>query len=223
MSLESRFLRTDISRVSAPPRYHIMVSFLAYTSIFALLPLLYLLQRYRREKTSIMHPAKKQKTSENESASTQEQKPESSTPHMKAPYARDVCIIDLCSADDTDLLQQETITAHEYICMAYPHFACEAVNRESDEPMDEDDAKYEEDFDKNEHILLEPAKDHPDHKWVMMWGAYKDFLDYRKRSKYCDLDMLRMHISNDHHGYGLQELMENQIHPNSQACRKQLC
>jgi len=45
----------------------------------------------------------------------------------------------------------------------------------------------------------------------MMWEGYKTFLDYRRRSNYCDPDNFGMYIYNDFHGWGLQELMENQV------------
>jgi hypothetical protein len=34
-------------------------------------------------------------------------------------------------------------------------------------------------------VMLELAKGHPDHKWVIMWKGYKMFMDYCRRSNYC--------------------------------------
>ncbi len=76
---------------------------------------------------------------------------------------------------------------------------------------DEFDEWYREGFDaeSNDGVILEPAKDHPDHKWTIMWKGYKMFMDYRRRSNYCSPDRFDMYIYNDFEGWGYQELIEN--------------
>jgi hypothetical protein len=73
--------------------------------------------------------------------------------------------------------------------------------------------KYQKDYEEAAKggVILEPAKDHPDWKWTILWEGYKTFSDYQRRAKYCDPDNFSMHIYNDFQGYGLQELMENMV------------
>lgn len=58
-------------------------------------------------------------------------------------------------------------------------------------------------------VLLEPAKDHPEHKWCIMWEGFRMFMDYKRRSNYCCPDRFGMYIYNDFEGWGYQELIEN--------------
>ncbi|KAF1917120.1 hypothetical protein BDU57DRAFT_548681 [Ampelomyces quisqualis] len=150
-------------------------------------------------------PVKKQKTGEDAGAQTKEQELESATPHKN----------DESKDDKPNTRDIKSIPDYEYVCMHRPHFTYEVENRKAEEPLDEDevDDKYSEDFQKNlkSGIILQPAKDHPEWKWTILWAGFKNFSDYRRRSKYCDPDNFSMHIFNDFHGWGLQELMENQI------------
>ncbi|KAH7090730.1 hypothetical protein FB567DRAFT_626667 [Paraphoma chrysanthemicola] len=153
-----------------------------------------------------MPTSKKQKTAEDSSAPTQEHAPETSTPHQEAEGQKD--------AESSKLRDEKTIPKYEYVCMPRSHFDYEAENRAlSDDEVEEDelDEKYQKEFDENKKFVLEPAKDHPERKWVIMWKSYKLFSEYRKRSRYCDPDNFGMHIYNDFAGHGLQELMENLI------------
>jgi hypothetical protein len=99
--------------------------------------------------------------------------------------------------------------------MHRPHFEYKVENREADEADDEDElhARYTKEFDEavESGIILEPAKDHPEWKWVIMWEGFKNFSDYRRRSQYCDPDNFGMYIYNDFAGKGLMELMENLV------------
>ena len=56
----------------------------------------------------------------------------------------------------------------------------------------------------------DPSK-HPDHKWTMMWEAWKLFLDYMARMSYSDPDNFDMHIYEDFYAYGLMEFLENGV------------
>jgi hypothetical protein len=122
----------------------------------------------------------------------------------------------MISMDDKETkgFQTETIPLYEYVCMPRPHFEYEAENRAlDDDELDDDelDEKYKKEFDENKHLIFEPARDHPEWKWVIMWEGYKTFTEYQRRSRYCDPDNFGMYIYNDFAGYGLQELMENLV------------
>lgn len=98
--------------------------------------------------------------------------------------------------------------------MHRPHFDYEVAARISqDEDDDEDvmDEKYQKEFNENvkKGHILQPAKDHPDWKWIIQWEAFKTVVDYKRRSNYCNPDCFGMYIYNDFCGFGLQELMEN--------------
>jgi hypothetical protein len=83
------------------------------------------------------------------------------------------------------------------------------------------DAKEEDDFDEwyssstdanaKAGVILEPAKDHPERKWCIMWEGFKMVMDYRRRSHYCNPDDFGMYIYNDFEGRGYQELVENMV------------
>ncbi|KAH6618862.1 hypothetical protein C7974DRAFT_427094 [Boeremia exigua] len=86
-------------------------------------------------------------------------------------------------------------------------------DNEDDEDEDEDDEDdlYGKGFDAEEKagVVLEPSRDHPEHKWCIMWEGFKMCMDYVRRSKYCCPDLFDMYITNDFEGYGYQELIEN--------------
>ncbi|KAF3008682.1 hypothetical protein E8E13_009240 [Curvularia kusanoi] len=79
--------------------------------------------------------------------------------------------------------------------------------------MDKTHESYSKGFteEKKAGVVLEPAKDHPDHKWCIMWEGWKMFMDYRRRANYCDPDNFGMYIYNDFPGWGHQELIQNFI------------
>jgi hypothetical protein len=43
-------------------------------------------------------------------------------------------------------------------------------------------------------IMFQPAKEHPEWKWVVLWEGLKTFLGYKRQAKYCDPDNFQMHI-----------------------------
>ena len=51
-----------------------------------------------------------------------------------------------------------------------------------------------------------------DHKWIIMWDGWRTVCELHTKAKYCDPDRFGMYIYNDYHGWGLQELMEHQVH-----------
>ncbi|KAF9698365.1 hypothetical protein EKO04_003417 [Ascochyta lentis] len=177
-----------------------------------------------------MPPRKKQRTGEDSSAPTQEreeereqeQQAESSTAQQNEgndgsgkPKLRNVGVRAKFMYD-SDHFQTKDIPEHEYIGMHRPRFDYEIENRllgeESKEDDDFDDW-YSSGFDaeKKAGVMLEPAKNHPEHKWCIMWEGFKMFMDYRRRSNYCCPDNFGMYIYNDFEGWGYQELIENFI------------
>lgn len=110
-------------------------------------------------------------------------------------------------------------------------YKVEARTRDDDEvEEDEDDDEeggigaYKKGFDAENKagIMLEPAKDHSDHKWVIMWAGYKMFVDYRRRSNYCSPDSFGMYIYNDFEGWGFQELIENFVSNMHCGCTRKM-
>jgi hypothetical protein len=108
--------------------------------------------------------------------------------------------------------------------MHRPHFEYKVDNHALDKPEEFDDLheKYKKDFDSaNESgIILQPAKDHPEWKWVIMWEGFKNFIDYRRRSNYCDPDRFGMYIYNDFAGKGIMELLENLVSVKDHVCHE---
>lgn len=96
--------------------------------------------------------------------------------------------------------------------MPRPHFDCKMEFREELEG-DEIYEKYAEEFKKAEDsgIHNQPATEHKEWNWVIMWNGFKTYMDYRRRANYCDPDRFGMYIYNDWSGYGLMELMENLV------------
>lgn len=120
----------------------------------------------------------------------------------------------------TDYVQTKTIPEYEYVGMHRPLFDYKVEQRTRDNPDEEDEEEDEEegfhdlykngfDAENKAGVMLEPAKDHRDHKWCIMWAGYKMFMDYRRRANYCSPDAFGMYIYNDFEGWGFQELIEN--------------
>jgi hypothetical protein len=101
------------------------------------------------------------------------------------------------------------------VCIHRPHFEYEVENRHAKKPLEEREVwkKYDKDFKEASKSgkVLEPAREHPEWKWVILWEGYKNFSDYRRRSKYCNPDVFGMYIYNDFAWYGLMELLENLV------------
>ena len=107
-------------------------------------------------------------------------------------------------------LQVSEIPEYEYIGMHRPHFDYEVEHRVTRE-HDNLHEWYSKSFDaeKRAGVILEPSKDHPEHRWSIMWNGYKMFTDYCRRAKYCSPDNFDMYIYNDWEGRGYQELLQN--------------
>jgi hypothetical protein len=112
--------------------------------------------------------------------------------------------------------QPETISPYEFVCIHRPFLDYTAENSAAGEEALERDKlheKYVEEFGKETKsgVIFEPAKDHPEWKWVVLWEGFKMFADYKRRSNYCNPDMFDMYIYNDWNGWGQMELAENMV------------
>ncbi|ORY18876.1 hypothetical protein BCR34DRAFT_553706 [Clohesyomyces aquaticus] len=149
-----------------------------------------------------MPASKRQKTGEASSVDSAGAPPESPARAEKGPKERD----------------QKDIPPHEYICIHRPRFDVELEYvhlPNGDDQLDEDEAeeKYEEGFEAEQamKIYMQPASEHKDRKWVMMWDAWKMYQDHQRKGMYCNPDRFSMYIYNDWHGWGLMEIMENAL------------
>ncbi len=109
----------------------------------------------------------------------------------------------------------ENRSPYEYYCMNRPFFDFENENEEKDEDeqLDEDEIEdqYNGGLSSKDNIACKPAADHPDHKWILMWQAWKKFCYLKRHALYTNPDAFGMYIYNDFNGYGLQELVQNTV------------
>ncbi|RYP93357.1 hypothetical protein DL770_000546 [Monosporascus sp. CRB-9-2] len=114
--------------------------------------------------------------------------------------------------DDDDL---ENRPPYEYYCLTRPFFDFENENedKDEDEQLDEDEIedRYNELVTSKDSVATKPAADHPDHKWISMWQAWKKYCHLKRHALYTNPDMFGMYIYNDFHGYGIQELVQNTL------------
>ncbi|KAF2190753.1 hypothetical protein K469DRAFT_697983 [Zopfia rhizophila CBS 207.26] len=144
-----------------------------------------------------MPASKRQKASDGSSVDSSKDASSSPTPHK----------------NDTRLRDPKTIAPHEYICIHRPYFDVKLEEFDSEKHLDSEQLfeKYKNGFDeeKKKGIFLQPAGEHEDWKWVIMWDSWKMFCDWERRELYCNPDLFGMYIYNDWCGWGLQELLEN--------------
>lgn len=67
------------------------------------------------------------------------------------------------------------------------------------------------DEESKQNIFRASPNDHPHRKWVMMWSAWTKVCDMRLRVEYCNPDNFNMYIYNDFRGYGIQEILVEQV------------
>lgn len=114
-----------------------------------------------------------------------------------------------------DGVQMSKVPEHEYVCVPRPLYDFEAENnaREGESRLELEDVydEYAKAVDEDSVKGFPAAKDRPDWKWVMMWGTYQNWLDYRRRTQYCLPDNFNMYIYNDFYPYGQIELIQNMV------------
>jgi len=86
---------------------------------------------------------------------------------------------------------------YSYMCMAIPSWNDRYGDRDPEEA--------------GVPLQRKPASEHPDWKWVVMYGAWKIVNEWHLRMDYCNPDNFDMYIYNDWYGYGCQELQENLV------------
>ncbi|KAI0169029.1 hypothetical protein GGR52DRAFT_574254 [Hypoxylon sp. FL1284] len=109
--------------------------------------------------------------------------------------------------DDTDRPR------YEYLCMVQPLFDIELENA----AKDESEQVAKDVLAKQHHkrararnsIEMQPAADHPEHKWVTMWETWKLSGGFAKRASYTNPEFFKMQIYKEFHGEGTQETVEN--------------
>ena len=105
---------------------------------------------------------------------------------------------------------------YEYYCLTRPFFDFENENEDKDEDEQLDEDEIEDRYNElltstKDSVATKPAADHPDHKWISMWQAWKKYCYLKRHALYTNPDMFGMYIYNDFHGYGIQELVQNTV------------
>lgn len=102
---------------------------------------------------------------------------------------------------------------YDYILMARPREDFEEENRKKPESkqLSEDDIfeLCKKEFESIPHDTAASTK--PDHKWILMRGAWIKFADTMRERSYRSPNALGMYIYNDFEGYGIFELAENLV------------
>ncbi|KAH9875132.1 hypothetical protein J1614_004622, partial [Plenodomus biglobosus] len=161
-----------------------------------------------------MPPAKRQKSSKGNGTlaeSSGNVQPTPTTPN-KAQDAQD---------GKTGKTKEGDPAPYDYICIHRPFFDVDGENwrqwKEGKSERLEAEELAEQLFkpilDKEEAagIWRAPAAKHPDHKWIIMSSAFLKHDLLSRKAKYCNPDNFNMYLYNDWHGWGLQEIIENQL------------
>lgn len=102
---------------------------------------------------------------------------------------------------------------YEYILMTRPPYDLEEENKTK--PLgnrlteEELEQLWEQESNEIPHDTLASTK--PDHKWVIMRGAWIRFADRMRERTYRSPDSMDMYIYNDFEGYGLLEMIETHV------------
>jgi hypothetical protein len=168
-----------------------------------------------------MPPAKKQKTARDfggfvESSDSEESAFESVRPHKNDKSSNSKS----SRSKNKDTTQSTDPAPYAYICVHRPFFDVESENwlawttnpsAHLSEKEDVVEKLYKPCYEKSKQLHKLPAAEHPEHKWVMMWGAWLKAEVLSRKAKYCDPDAFGMHLYNDWQGWGMQEIGENVV------------
>jgi len=175
-----------------------------------------------------MPPKKRQRTASGSKATTHGKENENPSTRKEPASKSKTSNSKDASKDSTKYPERDVkdIPNDQYICLIRPLSDYKAENwglepaarRGHDEIFDQYCKDSDPQLDNN--FVYQPAKDHPDWKWVMQWQACKNWQEYKVRAKYCCPDNFGMYICNDWEGWGLMELMENMINDFDKALKK---
>lgn len=87
----------------------------------------------------------------------------------------------------------------------------ENETKPEEEQLDEDELEEKWKAQGNEIPHDTKASEEPDHKWVIMRGAWITFAESMRLRGYQSPDALGVYIYNDFEGYGLLEMFENSV------------
>jgi hypothetical protein len=87
----------------------------------------------------------------------------------------------------------------------------QAEDENEDEDEDGGRGKYKKNFEEEEATgnIFQPATEHKEWKWTMLWEGWTTFRDFEQKIYFCNPDNFGMHIYNDWSGYGVTEAVEN--------------
>ncbi|KAI6088666.1 hypothetical protein F4821DRAFT_233488 [Hypoxylon rubiginosum] len=121
--------------------------------------------------------------------------------------------VDVSASEGPEEEDDDDRPRYEYFCMLRPLFDIELENAakdESEQVAKEDLVKqYERTVKARNSIEMQPAADHPEHRWVTMWETWKLSGGFGRRASYTNPDFFKMQIYKDFHGEGTQETVEN--------------
>jgi hypothetical protein len=170
-----------------------------------------------------MPPAKKQKTAPDSGVFVESSDSEESAFESVRPHKNDKSSNQNTSEDKDKNIGSTTSgdpAPHAYICVHRPFFDVESENWLAwttnpsvhlSEKEDVVEKLYKPCYEKSKKIYKLPAAEHPEHKWLMMWGAWLKADVLSRKAKYCDPDAFGMHLYNDWQGWGMQEIGENMV------------
>jgi hypothetical protein len=170
-----------------------------------------------------MPPAKKQKTARDsgvfvESSDSEDSAFESMHPHKNDKHKGDKTKSK--NGGTTTSGKSDDPAPYSYVCVHRPFFDVEAQNwvtwtedpsSHLSEKKDVVERLYKPCYEQSKKIYKAPASEHPEHKWVMMWGAWLKADVLSRKAKYCDPDAFGMYLYNDWQGWGMQEIGENMV------------
>ncbi|KAL5415887.1 hypothetical protein PMIN03_002464 [Paraphaeosphaeria minitans] len=173
-----------------------------------------------------MPPKKKQKTGASSSAPVRNEELETPNLPSAEPETQEHDKEgDAVNADS----EIDDVPDHEYVRVFRPMFDCRLAvgTEELGEEDEENEGEKEDEYEHENQVyaakiykkanihhcaekkMLQPARNFPGWKWVMLMESWKIYCEWERRSGYCQPDFLGMYIYNDWYGYGIQELLEN--------------
>lgn len=142
----------------------------------------------------------------------------SSTPSAITRNARWSAVSGSANADDHYKFNtKDPAQAYEYMCICQPRWYNGDDKEEEGENEDDNDNKGDEEKkDKPQKcdgsktcICRKPAKEHPEHSWVLSMAGHKKYIVQGIQTSLRCPDLFGMYTYNDHEAYGVIEVVEN--------------